>query len=62
MLMPMTRWDTIQMVIALTTRNSWNVYKLDLKSVCLHEELNEIVFIEQPQGYKKGGEEQKVYK
>ncbi|RVW42604.1 Retrovirus-related Pol polyprotein from transposon RE1 [Vitis vinifera] len=36
--------------------------ELDVKSAFLHGELNEAVFIEQPQGYEKKGEEHKVYK
>ncbi|RVW66685.1 Retrovirus-related Pol polyprotein from transposon TNT 1-94 [Vitis vinifera] len=43
-------------------RNGWSVYQLDVKSAFLHGELNEAVFIEQPQGYEKKGEEHKVYK
>ncbi|KAL6321590.1 hypothetical protein AAG906_024591 [Vitis piasezkii] len=59
---PVARWDTIRMVIALAARNGWSVYQLDVKSAFLHGELNEAVFIEQPQGYEKKGEEHKVYK
>ena len=62
MFAPVARWDTIGMVIALAARNGWSVYQLDVKSAFLHGELNEAVFIEQPQGYEKKGEEHKVYK
>jgi len=59
---PVARWDTIRMIIALAARNSWSMYQLDVKSAFLHGELNEAVFVEQPQGYEKKGEEYKVYK
>ena len=54
---PIARWDTIQMVIALAARNSWSLCHLDVKSVFLYRELNEGVFVEQPQGYEKKNEE-----
>ena len=53
---PVARWDTIRMIIALAARNSWSMYQLDVKSAFLHGELNEAVFVEQPQGYEKKGE------
>ena len=37
-------------------------FQSDVKSVFLHRELNEIVCIDQPQGYEKQGEEHKVYR
>lgn len=59
---PVARWDTIRMILALAAQNGWCVYQLDVKSAFLHGELNEDVFVEQPQGYEKKGEEHKVYK
>lgn len=59
---PVARWDTIRMVIALAAQKGWNIYQLDVKSAFLHGELNEAVFVEQPQGYVRKGDESKVYK
>ena len=59
---PVARWDTIRMIIALVARNSCSVYRFDVKSDFLHGDLNEAVFVEQPQDYGKKGEEYKVYK
>jgi hypothetical protein len=49
-------------VIALAARHGWNVYQLDVKSAFLYGKLNEVVFVEQPRGYEKKGEEHKVYR
>lgn len=59
---PVARWDTIRTILALATHKGWYVYQLDVKSAFLHGELNEAVFIDQPQGYEKQSEEHKVYK
>ena len=59
---PVARWDTIRMFLALAACKGWEVYQLDVKSAFLHGELQEAVFIEQPQGYEVKGEEDKVYK
>lgn len=59
---PVARWDTIRMVLALAAQKGWNVYQLDVKSAFLHGELTEDVYVEQPPGYVRKGEEEKVYK
>ena len=56
------RHDIIRLVIALATQNSWLIFQLDVKSVFLHGYLEEQVFIDQPPGYVKTGNEHKVYK
>lgn len=59
---PVTRWDTIHMVLAIAAQKGWTVFQLDVKSAFLHGELSETVFIEQPLGYVQEGEEDKVYR
>lgn len=59
---PVARWDTIRMILALAAQKGWCVYQLDVKSAFLHGELNEDIFVEQPQGYEKKEEDHKVYK
>ncbi|KAG7561531.1 Zinc finger CCHC-type superfamily [Arabidopsis thaliana x Arabidopsis arenosa] len=59
---PVARWDTIRMLLAEAAKRQWSVYQLDVKSAFLHGVLKETVFVEQPEGYEKTGEEHKVYK
>ena len=50
------------MMLALVAQRGWIVYQLDVKSAFLHGELIEDVYVEQPLGYEKKGEEDKSYK
>lgn len=59
---PVARLDTIRLILALAAQNNWDVFQLDVKSAFLHGELNEEIFVQQPLGYEKKGEEGKVYK
>jgi len=59
---PVARHDTIRLVIALAAQNSWLIFQPDVKSAFLHGDLKEGVFIDQPHGYVKLGNDHKVYK
>ena len=62
MFAPVARWDTIRVIVALAAMKEWVVYQLDVKSAFLHGELEEDVYVEQPKGFVKKGEEGKVLK
>lgn len=59
---PVARFDTIRMILAMAAQSSWEVFQLDVKSAFLHGELKEEVFVQQPEGFTKKGEEEKVYR
>jgi len=59
---PVARYDTIRLVVALAVQNSWYIFQLDVKSAFLHGNLEEEVYVEQPPGYIKIDNENKVYK
>nr|DAD39485.1 TPA_asm: hypothetical protein HUJ06_013808 [Nelumbo nucifera] len=59
---PMARMDTVRIITALAAQKSWTIYQLDVKSVFLHGELSEEVFVEQPRGYEQKDNPHKVYK
>jgi len=59
---PVARWDTVRIVLAVAAQEGWNVYKMDVKGAFLYGELKEEVYVDQPEGFIKHGEEDKVYK
>ena len=59
---PVARLDTIRLILATAAQNKWEVYQLDVKSAFLQGELKEEVYVQQPTGFEKKGEEEKVYK
>ncbi|GAA0143493.1 transmembrane signal receptor [Lithospermum erythrorhizon] len=59
---PVARMDTIRMIISLAAHNGWKLYQLDVKSAFLQGDLNEEVYIDQPEGFVKEGKEYMVYR
>ncbi|CAL5368351.1 unnamed protein product [Camellia sinensis] len=59
---PVTRHDTIRLVLALAAKNSWPIFQMDVKSAFLHGDLQEQVYVDQPPGYVQQGNVKKVYK
>ncbi|KAL4032606.1 hypothetical protein IC575_005686 [Cucumis melo] len=59
---PVTRIETIRLILSLAAQNGWKVYQIDVKSAFLNGHLKEEIFVAQPLGYVQRGEEEKVYK
>ncbi|KAL0535953.1 hypothetical protein IC582_024883 [Cucumis melo] len=59
---PIARFETIRIVLALAAQQQWSVYQFDVKSAFLNGELQEEVYVEQPEGFVKKDSEEKVYK
>nr|GEU54259.1 zinc finger, CCHC-type [Tanacetum cinerariifolium] len=59
---PVARIETVRVILALAGLNGWRVHHLDVKSAFLNEKLEEEVYVSQPEGYKKEGETEKVYR
>ncbi|CAL8169320.1 unnamed protein product [Prunus armeniaca] len=57
---PVVRMETIRIVLALAAQLKTQVFQLDVKSAFLNGELEEEVYVEQPQGYIEKGNEDKV--
>lgn len=50
------------MLIALAAQEAWFLHHMDVKSAFLNGELEEEVYVKQPTGFIKKGEEHKVFK
>ncbi|KAJ0522114.1 putative RNA-directed DNA polymerase [Helianthus annuus] len=57
---PVVRFDTVRLVLALAVHFEWHLHQMDVKTAFLNGKLTENVYIEQPIGYVKKGEEHKV--
>lgn len=59
---PVVRYSTIRTLLALAAEYNLNIEHLDVKTAFLNGDLKETVYMEQPEGYKIKGQEDKVYK
>lgn len=59
---PVTRLETVRLLLALAAQNNWEVHHLDVKTAFLNGEIKEDVYVAQPEGYVQKGKEHMVYK
>jgi hypothetical protein len=59
---PIARLDTVRLLLGFAANKGWKVHHLDIKSAFLHGELEEEVYVSQPEGYTVKGKEQLVLK
>jgi hypothetical protein len=57
---PVTRLDSVWLLLAIAAHSGWEVHHLDVKSAFLNGELEEEVYVSQPLGFERAGEEEKV--
>jgi hypothetical protein len=59
---PVVRYETVRTLLATAALENWTILALDVKSVFLYGELDEEIYMEQPQGFKIKGQETKVWR
>nr|GEW80611.1 hypothetical protein [Tanacetum cinerariifolium] len=47
------RHDTIKLLIAIAAQRNWKIYHLDVKSAFLNGELEEQIYVKQPEGFEQ---------
>jgi hypothetical protein len=59
---PVAIIDTVKLLLSLAANRGWEVHHLDVKIAFLNGELEEEVYVGQPEGYAVKGKEKQVYK
>lgn len=59
---PVARHDTIKLLLAMAAQRNWKIHHLDVKSAFLNGELEEEIYVRQPEGFEVVGQEEKVYR
>jgi hypothetical protein len=54
------RYETIQLILALAALENWHMSSVDVKTAFLYGELDEELYMEQPEGFKIPGKEHLV--
>jgi hypothetical protein len=59
---PVARMESVRVLLILAAHNNWPVHHMDVKSTFLNGDLGEEVYVSQPPGFIKSGEEKRVYR
>ena len=53
---PMTRINSIRIVLAIAALRNLEVHQMDVKTIFLNEDLDEKIYMEQPEGFSALGQ------
>ena len=59
---PVTRYKSIRYLLAHATLEDWEIKAMDVKTAYLYSKLKEEIYMAQPEGFIKSGQEHKVCK
>ena len=49
---PVSKMDSIRLVLALEASKNWEVHHIDVKSAFLHSEIQEEIYMQNPEGFQ----------
>ena len=59
---PVVRYELVHLMVALAALQQWHMSSIDVKTAFLYGESDEELLMEQPEGFKKKGQEHKVFR
>jgi hypothetical protein len=59
---PVVRYESVRLIVALAALQQWHMSSVDVKTAFLYGELDEELFMEQPEGFVRKGHERKVFR
>ena len=59
---PVTRYKSIRYLLAHAALEDWEIEAMDIKTAYLYSKLKEEIYMAQPEGFIKSGQEHKVCK
>src|SRR5712675_1679315 len=57
---PVVRYETVRLMLAIAALQNWHMSSVDVKTAFLYGKLDEELYMEQPEGFKRLGQEHKV--
>ena len=57
---PVVRFETVRLMLALSSLEGWHMEALDVKTAFLYGKLDKEIYMHQPEGFKLKGQENKV--
>ena len=57
---PVVRFETVRLMLALSSLEDWHIEVLDVKTAFLYGKLDKEIYMHQPEGFKLKGQENKV--
>src|SRR5882762_9274941 len=57
---PVTRFESLHLLLALAALEDWEIHSMDVKSAFLNGDLDEEIYMAQPEGFSLPGQESKV--
>jgi hypothetical protein len=57
---PVVRFETVRLLLAMAALENWIAYGLDVRNAYLYGELDEEIYMEQPEGFRVRGKENHV--